>query len=223
MSIMGAADLLLMQLEPDDAAREEATEIKQAVERGAGLTRQLLAFSRRQATRTRLFALGDVVRGMDTMLRRLIGPEIDFEIVVPTEPLRVLADSGQIEQCVMNLVVNARDAMPEGGRVTVRLDEVELDEDGAAGFVDGRPGRYARLSVADTGTGMDQAIRAKLFEPFFTTKEQGKGTGLGLSIVYGIVKQSGGYITVTSEIGRGATFLIYLPLAVAAEPAPAAV
>jgi len=223
MSIMGAADLLLMQLARDDAAREEATEIKQSVERGAGLTRQLLAFSRRQATRTRLFPLGDVVRGMDTMLRRLIGPEIDFEIVVPAEPLRVVADSGQIEQCVMNLVVNARDAMPEGGRVTVRLDEVDLDEDSAAAFVDGRPGRYARLSVADTGTGMDQAIRAKLFEPFFTTKEQGKGTGLGLSIVYGIVKQSGGYITVTSEIGRGATFLIYLPIAVAAEPAPAAV
>jgi signal transduction histidine kinase len=105
----------------------------------------------------------------------------------------------------------------------VRLDEVELDEDGAAVFVDGQPGRYARLSVADTGTGMDQATRAKLFEPFFTTKEQGKGTGLGLSIVYGIVKQSGGYITVTSEIGRGATFLIYLPIAATAEPAPAAV
>ena len=223
MSIMGAADLLLMQLAPDDPARDEATEIKQSIERGAGLTRQLLAFSRRQSTRTRLFPLGDVVRGMDTMLRRLIGPEIDFEIVVPTEPLRVVADSGQIEQCVMNLVVNARDAMPDGGRVTVRLDEVELDEDGAAAFVDGRPGRYARLSVADTGTGMDQAIRAKLFEPFFTTKEQGKGTGLGLSIVYGIVKQSGGYITVTSEIGRGATFLIYLPIAVAVEPTPAAV
>jgi len=223
MSIMGAADLLVMQLAPDDPAREEATEIKQSVERGAGLTRQLLAFSRRQATRTRLFPLGDVVRGMDTMLRRLIGPEIDFEIVVPPEPLRVVADSGQIEQCVMNLVVNARDAMPTGGRVTVRLDEVDLDEDGAAVFVDGRPGRYARLSVADTGTGMDQAIRAKLFEPFFTTKEQGKGTGLGLSIVYGIVKQSGGYITVTSEIGRGATFLIYLPIAAAVEPAPAVV
>jgi PAS domain S-box-containing protein len=223
MSIMGAADLLLMQLAPDDAARDEATEIKQSVDRGAGLTRQLLAFSRRQATRSRRFALGDVVRGMDTMLRRLIGPEIDFEIVVPAEPITVIADSGQIEQCVMNLVVNARDAMPDGGRVTVRLDDVELGEDGTPAFADGRPGHYARLSVSDTGTGMDEATRAKLFEPFFTTKEQGKGTGLGLSIVYGIVKQSGGYITVTSEPGRGSTFLIYLPIATAPEPAPAAV
>jgi PAS domain S-box-containing protein len=223
MSIMGAADLLLMQLAREESARDEAIEIKQSVERGAGLTRQLLAFSRRQATRPRLFALGDVVRGMDTMLRRLIGPEIDFEIVVPAVPLRVVADSGQIEQCVMNLVVNARDAMPEGGRVTVRIDEVDLDEDGAAAFVEGRAGRYARLSVADTGTGMNEATRARLFEPFFTTKEQGKGTGLGLSIVYGIVKQSGGYITVTTEPGRGTTFLIYLPTAVAPEPAPATV
>src|SRR5262249_30795414 len=122
MSIMGAADLLLMQMAPRESARDEAVEIKQSVERGAGVTRQLLAFSRRQAPRRRLFALGEVVRGMDTMLRRLIGPEIDFEIVVPAEPLRVVADSGQIEQCVMNLVVNARDAMPEGGRVTVRID-----------------------------------------------------------------------------------------------------
>ena len=223
MSIMGAADLLLMQLAPDDAARDEATEIKQSVDRGAGLTRQLLAFSRRQATRSRRFALGDVVRGMDTMLRRLIGPEIDFEIVVPAEPITVIADAGQIEQCVMNLVVNARDAMPGGGRVTVRLDDVELGEDGTPAFADGRPGHYARLSVSDTGTGMDEATRAKLFEPFFTTKEQGKGTGLGLSIVYGIVKQSGGYITVTSEPGRGSTFLIYLPIATAPEPAPAVV
>jgi len=223
MSIMGAADLLLMQLGPDDSARDEASEIKQAVDRGAGLTRQLLAFSRRQATRQRLFALGDVVRGMETMLRRLIVSEIEFEIVVPAEPLTVLADSGQIEQVVMNLVVNARDAMPEGGRVTVRLEEVELNQDAAGAFIEGQPGRYARLSVADTGTGMDAATRAKLFEPFFTTKEQGKGTGLGLSIVYGIVKQSGGYITVSSEPGRGATFLIYLPIAAAPEPAPAAV
>jgi PAS domain S-box-containing protein len=220
MSIMGAADLLLMQLPAGDAARDEAAEIKQSVDRGAGLTRQLLAFSRRQATRTRLFPLGDVVRGMDTMLRRLIGPEIEFEIVTAPEPLRIVADSGQVEQVVLNLVVNARDAMPEGGRVTVRVEEVELDESGAAGFVEGKPGRYARLSVADTGMGIDAATRAKLFEPFFTTKEQGKGTGLGLSIVYGIVKQSGGYITVTSEPGRGATFLIYFPIAAAAQPAP---
>jgi PAS domain S-box-containing protein len=219
MSIMGSADLLLMQLAPEDVAREEATEIKQSVDRGAGLTRQLLAFSRRQATRPRLFALGDVVRGMDTMLRRLIGPEIDFEIICPAEPLKVVADSGQTEQVLMNLVVNARDAMPEGGRLTVRLDEVDLDEAAAVALVEGKAGRYARLSVTDTGTGIDEQTRAKLFEPFFTTKEQGKGTGLGLSIVYGIVKQSGGHITVTSEPGHGATFLIYLPIAMAPVPA----
>jgi PAS domain S-box-containing protein len=223
MSIMGAADLLLMQLAPDDLARDEATEIKTSVDRGAGLTRQLLAFSRRQATRTRLFALGDVVRGMDTMLRRLIGPEVEFEIVSSPQPLMIVADSGQVEQVVLNLVVNARDAMPEGGSVMVRVEEVELSEAAAAAFVEGKPGMYARLSVADTGTGIDEATRAKLFEPFFTTKEQGKGTGLGLSIVYGIVKQSGGYITVTSEPGRGATFLIYFPIAAAPQPAPAPV
>jgi PAS domain S-box-containing protein len=223
MSIMGAADLLLMQLPAGDAARDEASEIKQSVDRGAGLTRQLLAFSRRQATRPRLFALGDIVRGMDTMLRRLIGPEIEFEILSGPAPLHIVADSGQVEQVVLNLVVNARDAMPEGGRVTVRVEEVELDEAAALAFVEGKPGRYARLSVADTGTGIDEATRAKLFEPFFTTKEQGKGTGLGLSIVYGIVKQSGGYITVVSEPGRGATFLIFFPIVTADEPTAAVV
>jgi len=220
MSIMGAADLILMQLAHDDSARDEAAEIKQSVDRGAGLTRQLLAFSRRQATRSRLFALGDVVRGMDTMLRRLIGPEVEFEIVSSPQPLTIHADSGQVEQVVLNLVVNARDAMPNGGRVTVRVEEVELDETTAAGFVEGKPGMYARLSVADTGHGIDEATRATLFEPFFTTKEQGKGTGLGLSIVYGIVRQSGGYITVVSEPGRGATFLIYFPIAAVPQPAP---
>jgi PAS domain S-box-containing protein len=220
MSIMGSADLLLMQLAPGDAAREEATEIKLAVDRGAGLTRQLLAFSRRQATRSRLFALGDIVRGMDKMLRRLIGPEIDLEIICPPDAVNVVADSGQTEQVLMNLVVNARDAMPEGGRLTVRLEEVDLDEAAALTLVEGKTGRYARLSVSDTGTGIDAQTRAKLFEPFFTTKEQGKGTGLGLSIVYGIVRQSGGYITVASEPGHGATFLIYLPIATALDPAP---
>ncbi len=223
MSIMGAADLLLMELGPGDPARSEAVEIKQAVERGAGVTRQLLAFSRRQATRTRLFPLGGVVHGMETMLRRLIGPEIQFEIECGDEPTFVRADPGQFEQVVMNLVINARDAMPAGGRLTVRVEELDIDDSSAATQTEGRPGRYARLSVADTGTGMSEQTRAKLFEPFFTTKEQGKGTGLGLSIVYGIVKQSGGHISVSSELGRGATFFIYLPMAPAPEPSPVAV
>jgi hypothetical protein len=221
MSIMGSADLLLMGVGEDDPSRAEATEIKHSVQRGAGLTRQLLAFSRRQPSSPRLIALGDVLGGMDTMLRRLIGPEIEFELIRPATPVMVLADPAQLEQVVLNLVINARDAMPGGGRLTVRLDELDLDLVGSVAHVEGKAGTYARLSVADTGTGIDEAARARLFEPFFTTKEQGKGTGLGLSIVYGIVKQSGGYITVNSERGRGATFLIYLPLA--AVPQPAAV
>jgi PAS domain S-box-containing protein len=220
MSIMGSADLLLMEVS-DEAVRAEINEVKQSVDRGAGLTRQLLAFSRRQPTRSGLFALGDAVSGMETMLRRLIGPEIDFQIVRDTPPAMVVADRAQFEQVILNLVINARDAMPEGGRLTITVEEVELDDAAAAMTAEGRTGRYARLSVADTGTGMDDATRAKLFEPFFTTKEQGKGTGLGLSIVYGIVKQSTGYITVASERGRGTTFLIYLPLATAPQPAPA--
>ena len=223
MSILGAADLLLMQLDAHDGAREEASEIKQAVERGAGLTRQLLAFSRRQATRSRRFAIDSIVTGMETMLRRLIGPEVEFRIERPRDPLMVFADSGQIEQVLLNLVVNARDAMPHGGRLTVAVDDVELDETGATAFADGKPGRYARLSVSDTGHGMDEHTRAKLFEPFFTTKEHGKGTGLGLSIVYGIVKQSSGHVTVVSEPGRGSTFFIYLPLASTQPAVPAIV
>jgi PAS domain S-box-containing protein len=218
MSIMGAADLLLMQLEEDASARAEAEEIKVAVERGAGLTRQLLAFSRRTSTRAQSFALDKNVTDMEKMLRRLIGPEIDFTINKPAEPVKVFADPGQIEQVLLNLVVNARDAMPEGGRLTVTVEPVELDDAGAAAFAEGKPGSYGRLSVADSGHGMDEQVRAKLFEPFFTTKEQGKGTGLGLSIVYGIVKQSAGYITVSSEPGKGATFLIYLPMASTPQP-----
>jgi PAS domain S-box-containing protein len=223
MSIMGAADLLLIQLGTDDPARSEASEIKQSVERGAGVTRQLLAFSRRQATRSRLFALGDILRGMETMLRRLIGPEIEFNIESGARPVIVMADSGQFEQVVMNLVINARDAMPEGGRLSVRVEELDVDEAAAVTLTEGHAGRYARLSVSDTGTGMNEQTRAKLFEPFFTTKEQGKGTGLGLSIVYGIVKQSGGYISVSSEVGRGATFYIFLPVAAMHEPSSVAV
>ena len=217
MSIMGSADLLLMELAGEAPARDEATEIKQSVERGAALTRQLLAFSRRQPTRAKLFTLGDVVGGLETMLRRLIGPEIEFELVRQAEPTTVMADPAQMEQVVLNLVINARDAMPKGGRLTVRVDEIDIDETAAIALVEGRAGRYARLSVSDTGTGIDEQTRARLFEPFFTTKEHGKGTGLGLSIVYGIVKQSAGYVSVVSEPGRGATFIIYLPAKMAPE------
>ncbi len=222
MSIMGSADLLLMQLASEDAACGEVGEIKESVRRGASLTRQLLAFSRRQASSPRLFELRDVLTSMDTMLRRLIGPEIDFEIQA-VGSIAVIADPAQIEQVVLNLVINARDAMPEGGRLTVRVDEVSFDEAAAISQVEGHAGRYARLSVADTGTGMDARTRARLFEPFFTTKDEGKGTGLGLSIVYGIVRQSGGYIALQSDLGRGTTFYVYLPLVAAVQRAGATV
>jgi PAS domain S-box-containing protein len=217
MSIMGSADLMLVQLESDHPVRDEATEIQHSVQRGAALTRQLLAFSRRQATVPRLFALGDAIGGMDTMLRRLIGPEIELEILREAAHGMIVADRAQIEQVVLNLVINARDAMPDGGHLTVKVDEVEIDEQSAFAL-EGRAGRYVRLSVSDTGTGMDERTRAHLFEPFFTTKEEGKGSGLGLSIVYGIVKQSGGHVNVISEPGRGATFLIFLPVAAAPTP-----
>jgi PAS domain S-box-containing protein len=223
MSIMGAADLLLVGLEDENPARDEADEIKQSVVRGAGLTRQLLAFSRRQSTSAQLFALGDAVAGTETMLRRLIGPEIDFTIVCDQGPVHVRADVGQIEQVVLNLVINARDAMPSGGRLVVKVDELELNDAAAAALAEGKPGHYARLSVTDTGTGMDAQTRARLFEPFFTTKEQGKGTGLGLSIVYGIVKQSGGYVSVRSAPGHGTTFQLYFPVVSVQEAVPAAV
>jgi PAS domain S-box-containing protein len=221
MSIMGSADLMMMDFKPEDPAMGEATEIKESVRRGAALTRQLLAFSRRQATSPRLFELNEILGSMDTMLRRLMGPEIEFEVVRSPAPAKVRADPAQIEQVVLNLVVNARDAMPEGGRLTVKVEEIDVDENtDVIADVEGRAGRYARLSVSDTGTGIDEKTRARLFEPFFTTKEQDKGTGLGLSIVYGIVKQSGGHISVVTELGHGAAFLIYLPSAATAEPSP---
>ena len=223
MSIMGSAELLLMDLTPGKGAHDEANEIKLSVQRGAGLTRQLLAFSSRHATSPKLFALADAVSGMETMLRRLMGPEIELISIRPPRPTMVMADQGQIEQVLLNLVVNARDAMPHGGRLTLKIEEVDLDEQEAATVIEAQAGRYACLSVSDTGNGIDDRTRARLFEPFFTTKEPGKGTGLGLSIVYGIVRQSGGHITVLSEPGKGTTFNIYLPIASVADPSPALV
>ena len=157
------------------------------------------------------------------MLRRLMGPEIDFVIVRAATPTMAVADPAQIEQIVLNLVVNARDAMPGGGQLTVTIEEVDVDQVAALAQIEGGGGRYARVSVSDTGTGIDERTRARLFEPFFTTKAEGKGTGLRLSIVYGIVKQNQGFITVESDPGRGATFLIYLPIATAVEPSASAV
>jgi len=222
MSILGSADLLLVGLAPDDPSSSEAMEIRESVRRGAALTRQLLAFSRRQATRRRLLELNEVISGMDTMLRRLVGPEIEFEAITSTDPTKVVADPGQLEQVVLNLVVNARDAMPDGGRLTVAVREIDIEAGSELlADVEGQPGRYACLSVSDTGTGIDEKTRARLFEPFFTTKEPDKGTGLGLSIVYGIVAQSGGHVSVVSEPGHGATFKIYLPAITSAEPSAA--
>jgi two-component system cell cycle sensor histidine kinase/response regulator CckA len=197
-------------------------QIKQNANRAASLVRQLLAFSRKQTLRPQVLDLGEAVSDLTMLLRRLIGEKAQLNVVHSRDLWPVKADIGQFEQAIINLVVNARDAMPNGGRLLVRVDEVDLDNAMDAALVEGKIGRYAQLSVADTGTGIDELTRAKLFEPFFTTKEQGKGTGLGLSIVYGIVKQSGGYITVASEPGKGATFVIYLPVATAAELTPVA-
>jgi PAS domain S-box-containing protein len=222
MSIMGAADLILMQLPEAEPARAEASEIKVSVQRGAGLTRQLLAFSRRQATSPRLIAIDDVLDGMSVMLKRLIGTEVELDIVRGPQPTRIVADPAQIEQVILNLVINARDAMPSGGHLRIIVAAVDSDDGHPLAHLERRRERYARLSVSDTGTGIDEATRARLFEPFFTTKEEGKGSGLGLSIVYGIVNQGDGHIAVVSEPGKGATFHIYLPLAEMPAEAPAA-
>jgi signal transduction histidine kinase len=209
--IMGYTDLIVSELDPDSSLRPCAEEIRQAAQRAAGLTRQLLVFGRKEAVQPVVLNLNDVVQDLDKMLRRLIDEDIVLTSVPGEQTGRVKADPGYIGQVLMNLVVNARDAMPTGGKLTIATNNVTLDEDYARTHPGVLPGDYVMLSVSDTGTGMTDEVKAHLFVAFFTTKPRGKGTGLGLTTCQTIVQQSGGHIGVDSEVGKGTTFKIYLP------------
>ena len=210
-AILGYSELMLRRLGADDPLRRHVAEVTRAAERAAALTRQLLAFSRKQLLQPRVLDVAEVLEHSRGLLERLIGE--DIELVTRGEPGvgRVRADPVQLDQVILNLAVNARDAMPRGGQLVLEAGNADLDEDYAHEHVTVRPGRYVMLAVSDTGHGMDKETQQRIFEPFFTTKDKGKGTGLGLSTVYGIVQQSGGYVWVYSEVGRGTTFKVYLP------------
>jgi two-component system cell cycle sensor histidine kinase/response regulator CckA len=209
--ISGYSDLLLDRLGPEHPQRSHVNEIRKAADRAASLTRQLLAFSRRQVLTPQVVDLNSVIANLHNMLRRLIGEDIELLHIPGANLGLVRVDPGQIEQVILNLIVNARDAMPQGGKITIETGNAVLDEGYAGGHFPIKSGPYVGLAVSDTGCGMAPEVQAHIFEPFFTTKEQGKGTGLGLAMVYGIVKQSGGYIWVYSEVERGTTFKIHLP------------
>jgi len=209
--ITGYSELVLNSLPEQGSARREVEEIRKAAGRATSLTQQLLAFSRKQVFQVKVVNLNDVVSNLDSMLRRLIGADIDLRTSLREDLWSVRIDPGQIEQVIVNIVVNARDAMPGGGKITIETANVDLGEKYLRTHIVVKPGPYLMLAISDTGTGMDAATQARIFEPFFTTKDPGKGTGLGLSTVYGIIKQSKGYIWVYSEPGMGTTFKIYLP------------
>ena len=211
MTIKGCSELLLDAFDRRDPRREEVEEILKAADRATSLTRQLLAFGRRQVLQPQILDLNSVVSNMNKMLRRLIGEDIQLITLLDPELWSVKVDPGMIEQVIMNLAVNSRDALPNGGKLTIETANVIHDEEYAGRHVSVKPGYYAMLAVSDNGCGMDKETQSHLFEPFFTTKEKGKGSGLGLSTVYGITKQSGGNIWAYSEPGQGTTFKIYLP------------
>jgi two-component system, cell cycle sensor histidine kinase and response regulator CckA len=220
--ITSYSDLLLEDLGSDDPKRDDVEQIRKAADGAAALTRQLLAFSRQQVLQPKALDLKTTVVGTEKLLKRLIGEDVQLTTFLAPDLGVVKADPGQIEQIIINLAVNARDAMPTGGRLTIEAANVDMDEAYVRGHAPARPGRYVMLALSDTGTGMDEQTKARIFEPFFTTKEPGKGTGLGLATVYGIVKQSGGFIWVYSEPGRGTSFKVYLPrVEEPAEPAAA--
>jgi CheY-like chemotaxis protein len=209
--IFGYSELLLAMLPSEDTKRDAVNAINDAGKRAAGLTRQLLSFSRRTVLETKVFDLNEGVRETENLLRRLIGEDIFLTVQLDPNLSRIEADPGQIGQVLMNLAVNARDAMPQGGQLTIETSDVEVNETQAAQSAERAPGLYVKLAVRDSGCGMSPEITAHIFEPFFTTKEPGKGTGLGLATVYGIVKQSGGSIDLVTEPGHGTTFTVYLP------------
>jgi two-component system cell cycle sensor histidine kinase/response regulator CckA len=209
--IINYADLAMEDLNEPDSLQSSLTEIRTAGNRAAGLTRQLLAFSRKQVLQPQVLDLNKIVGGMEGMLRRLLGEDMSLAVVLAMNLGKVMADPGQVEQVLMNLAVNARDAMPSGGKLTIETSNAECDEACAGQHPEVISGPHVRLSVTDTGCGMDDNTRARVFEPFFTTKEVGKGTGLGLATAYGIVQQSGGAIQVSSDLGQGSTFTVLLP------------
>lgn len=211
--IIGYSEALLQKMAADDPMREAVDEIEKAGQRAAALTQQLLAFSRKQVLEPKVLELNSIVVDVEKMLRRLIGEDVDLEIIPSPTLGRVKADRGQVEQVILNLAVNARDAMPRGGHLKIETMNADLDENDVRLKRYVVPGHYVMLQVSDTGMGMSAEVQSHIFEPFYTTKEQGKGTGLGLATVYGVVKQSGGYIWVESEIGKGTKFQVYLPRA----------